>query len=190
MSLIRIDQQTALNLDAIAFIKFTGDVEGLSATVNFLSVPVSRNQGSNFVSETFEGEAATNLFNLLGETPTQSTNSGEDKPESVLSSIIPSFGDGLGRNKAWYYHRGADGRGYFLAFVNAKGSCSRRTFDAETGRFLRKEYPQGGGAYQDKFASLIQNAKEVTVDSQPNLERDCKVRLPQAVLDHLKKQVS
>ena len=65
-----------------------------------------------------------------------------------------------------------------------------RTFDAESGRFLGKKYPQGGGAYQDKFESLIQNAKEVTVYSQPNLERDCKDRLPKSVLDDLKRQVS
>jgi hypothetical protein len=156
---------------------------------------VSSNQGSNFVYETFAGEAARNLFNLLGATPMQSTNSGEDNLESLPLSFvqIPTtspFVAGLGRNKAWYYHRGTDGRRYFLAFVNAKGSCSMRTFDAETGRFLGKKYPPGGGAYQDKFAGLIQNAKEITVYSQPNLERDCKDRLPQPVLDDLKKQVS
>jgi hypothetical protein len=51
---------------------------------------VSPNQGSNFVSETFEGEAARNLFNLLGETPTQSTNLGEDNPESLLDHLTTS----------------------------------------------------------------------------------------------------
>jgi hypothetical protein len=66
MSLIRIDPQTALNLDAIASIKFSEEGEDISATVNFLS---ARSQGSSFVSETFVGTAARNLFNLLGATP-------------------------------------------------------------------------------------------------------------------------
>jgi hypothetical protein len=125
----------------------------------------------------------------------ESTVSEEDNSHSTHDQdqdhFIPTaFVIGRDRKKAWYYHRGADGRSYFLAFVNAKGSCSMRTFDAETGRFLGKKYPQGGGDYQDKFASLIQSAKEVSVASQPNLERDCKDKLPQSLLQELKSQMN
>ena len=63
-----------------------------------------------------------------------------------------------------------------------------RTFDASTGRFVTKKYRAGN--YQEQFADVIQRGTELTIDSQPNLERDCKVRLPEAVLSHLKKQIN
>ena len=62
-----------------------------------------------------------------------------------------------------------------------------RTFDADTGRFLSKKYRAGN--YQEQFAEVIHNAVELTVNSQPNLERDCKVHLPESVLSQLNKQV-
>jgi hypothetical protein len=179
-----------LNLDAIASIRFAGGADEFSATVNFLSVPVTDTQGASFVSETFGGEAARNLLNLLGAAPKQSTGPEDDRPSYDDQPIPSPFVIGVGRKKAWYYHRGADGRCYFLAFVNAKGSCSMRTFDAETGRFLGKKYPEGGGAYQDKFASLIENAKELRVSSQTNWGRDCRDRLPKSALDDLSEQLS
>ena len=188
MNLFRLDDRTAVNLDAIQFVRFSGNGDELSATVNFLAVP----------AETFEGEAARNLLELIGATPAQSaepetnseTETPDDNPESYFENLGGSpFVMRHGRSKAWYHHRAADGRGYFLAFVNAKGSCSMRTFDAETGQFLAKNYPEGGGDYQDKFATLIENATQVRVNSQPNLERDCREQLPRSVLDYLKKQV-
>jgi hypothetical protein len=62
-----------------------------------------------------------------------------------------------------------------------------RTFDADTGRFITKTYRAGN--YQEQFASIIQDATEVSIDSQPNLERDCKERLPGDHLAYLKEQV-
>lgn len=53
-------------------------------------------------------------------------------------------------------------------------------FDAEKGLFLGKEYFSGN--YQDQFADLIRGAVAVTVQFQPNLERDCKERLPERLL--------
>ena len=140
--LVRIDQQTALNLDAIASIRFAGDADEFSATVNFLSVPVTDTQGASFVSETFGGEAARNLLNLLGAAPKQSTGPEDDRPSYDDQPIPSPFVIGVGRKKAWYYHRGADGRCYFLAFVNAKGSCSMRTFDARPADFLARSIPK------------------------------------------------
>ena len=93
----------------------------------------------------------------------------------------------LGRNKAWFHRKDENGREHILAFVNAKGSCSIRTFD-EKGLFLGKHYRSGN--YQDQFADLIAGAVELTVNSQPNLERDCKERLPTPLLSYLRKQVS
>ena len=74
-----------------------------------------------------------------------------------------------------------------MAFVNAKGSCSVRPFDAKTGFALGKRYVSGN--YQEKFADLIEGATELTVDVQPSLERDCKQRLPEQTFAHLSKQI-
>jgi len=81
-----------------------------------------------------------------------------------------------------------DGRGYILAFINAKGSCSMQTFSAANGQCIKRQYSQGN--YQEKFAAFVNNATELTVPVQPNLERDCKERLPADLLAYFKKQVS
>jgi hypothetical protein len=93
------------------------------------------------------------------------------------------------RTKGWYSFINPLGNHYFVAFINAKGSCSMRVFDAETGRFITKESQPG--KYQYKFPEVIKaaTATELDLDVQPNLERDCKVRLPESVLSELQKQV-
>ena len=45
------------------------------------------------------------------------------------------------------------------------------------------------GPYQEQFADLIEGATQVTVDSQPNLERDCKQRLPERLFAYLRQQI-
>ena len=45
------------------------------------------------------------------------------------------------------------------------------------------------GDYQDSFSDLVSGAVELTIDSQPNLERECKERLPDRVLSYLKNQI-
>src|SRR5947207_4921774 len=62
------------------------------------------------------------------------------KIESDVSSIEPSanredFPTPTKTEKGWYYWKGKNNRGYFLAFVNAKGSCSMRRFEADGGAF-------------------------------------------------------
>jgi hypothetical protein len=91
------------------------------------------------------------------------------------------------RNKGWYYLKRPDGREYFLAFVSAKGSSSMRTFDANDGLFIRKQYSRG--RYQSAFGEIIRKAKELSADEQPNLERDCRERLPEPLLSYLKSQI-
>ncbi|MFL6439880.1 MAG: hypothetical protein ACJ71Q_20075 [Terriglobales bacterium] len=179
MSLTRIDEETAVNLDAVASIKFSQTGDGVVASVNFLSAA----PGNTFMSETFSGDAARNLYDLIGgHTAEERIIDGESSEELQAAP----FGTEFLRTKGWYFATGADGRRYFIAFINAKGSCSMRTFDAETGRFITRQYRSGH--YQQQFAGVIQDAAELTLASQPNLERDCKVRLPESVLVELKKQ--
>ncbi len=90
--------------------------------------------------------------------------------------------------KAWFYGSSATGHLYIFAMVNAKGSCSMRTFDAEDGKFLGKRYKRGN--FQEAFASYLQNATELKVSRQPNLEKNCHVALPTAVLAELSGQIS
>ena len=114
----------------------------------------------------------------------EAKHSGSDTFEGL--DLVPD--PYIGRNKSWFYARDERGKQHFFAFVNAKGSCSMRTFDAETGIFLGKQYRSGN--YQDQFSKVIGNAIELTVNSQPNLERDCKQRLPESVLSHLRRELS
>jgi hypothetical protein len=179
MRLIRIDNETVLNLGAVATIKFLGGTNGRTATVNFLSTT----QGAdNFISETFSGEAAENLYRTF---PSQAAELSESQLDS--GETIPDFRADFARTKAWYFLKGTDRRRYFIAFINAKGACSMRTFDADTGRFLSKKYHPGN--YQQHFTDIVRNAVELTVNPQPNLERDCKVQLPESAFSQMKKQV-
>ena len=89
--------------------------------------------------------------------------------------------------RAWYYFSDSDGRKLFLAFVNAKGSCSIRLFDSESGRFLGGKY--NSGDFQVAFREYITSGKAVYVTHQPNLERECKERLPDPVLAELRRQI-
>lgn len=89
--------------------------------------------------------------------------------------------------KGWYHWKGKDGRGYFLAFVNAKGSCSIRRFEADGGAFLGRDYKSGD--YQASFSEYLKSAVALYVGRQPNLERDCKARLPAIVRSELRQQV-
>jgi len=45
----------------------------------------------------------------------------------------------LRRKKAWFFRKMRTG-GILPSFVNAKGSCSMRTFDAERGSITEKHY--------------------------------------------------
>ena len=188
--LFQVNETLFLDLDALNLVRFEGD--GLQATAYL--------KFKDGGSETVMGEAVRNLHQQL----TGNENSGENMPSSAeqteqtgalpqqpLSQPIRfttiTTAPLLGRNKAWFYRKDQGGRSLILAFVNAKGSCSVRPFDAETGIALGKRY--ASGPYREHFADLIQGATELTVDHQPNLERDCKQQLPARVFAYLRKQI-
>ena len=198
MSLTQINEHTFIDVENATAIHFVMDSDDPKATVRFKDGGV----------ETVTGQAAHSLLRYLGdsdqrrlpeqpdvlETPSvlktpsdpgldSNNEEGKQKPFRVRMVVAPV----LGRKKAWFY-RTDDGRGYFLAFVNAKGSCSVRTFDATSGIYLGKRYLPGN--YQQQFADLITGAVEITVENQPNLERDCKQRLPQDVFQYLRNQIN
>jgi antitoxin component of MazEF toxin-antitoxin module len=90
--------------------------------------------------------------------------------------------------RAWYYLPQQDGNGQFLALANAKGSCSLRRFDAQNGTAIPKVKNRPGD-YRDSFSTEIQGAIPLVVSKQPNLEHDCKERLPITTLEELQEQV-
>ena len=54
-------------------------------------------------------------------------------------------------------------------------------------RLLGREYKSGD--YQESFSDYVRAAIPLYVSRQPNLERDCKARLPSYVLSELRQQV-
>ena len=196
------DTETAIDLDKIASIKFSWSDDNITAELKY---PCSGPSTAGLVTETIVGEVAQKLYKRI---PIESdlnapltvyvTESGklEERPMDPMDleqklAFQPEFV----RTKAWYYYKQQletfsgpiERRPFFIAFVNSKGSCSMRTFHAGTGRFIAKTYRAGN--YQQEFAAIIGDAHELSINSQPNLERDCKERLPKPVLAYLKKQV-
>lgn len=75
----------------------------------------------------------------------------------------------------------------FIAFVNAKGNCSMRVFDADSGAALRKM--PGAGDYQECFQEVIQGGVAINIAQQPNLELAWKNGLPGSCLAELREQI-
>lgn len=101
--------------------------------------------------------------------------------ESVDSGYSPTERSNIKRG--WYYWKG-----YILAFVNARGSCSMRRFHSNDGTFVDREYKSGD--YQQNFAEYVTASIPLSLSRQVNLERDCNPRLPAHVLAELKQQVA
>jgi len=111
------------------------------------------------------------------------------KTPSVAPPVITSSGPLRGFNrveKAWYFSPSSIEKPAFLAFVNAKGNCSMRIFDARDGSFLVRRYAPGD--FRDAFQQQISGSISVSVSTQPNLETACKQRLPANVLAELQAQ--
>jgi antitoxin component of MazEF toxin-antitoxin module len=101
----------------------------------------------------------------------------------------PLAATGLSKlERAWFHLPGKRGQGQFLALANAKGSCSLRRFDAETGTAFPKG-ANGTGDYRTVFYKELRGAIPLTVSRQPNLARDCKSSLPPHILRELQKQI-
>ncbi len=172
-----IKDEILLNENAIAWISFSGQGEEPRATVRFL---VPHPQTGQLVSEVFSGAAVEGLRGLGNRT--FATTAESETADSTANLFNP---EPLRKKKGWFFSR-AGNRPAILAFVNSKGSSSVRSYDVQTGIFLGKSYRSGD--YQDSFSDLLSGAVELTVDSQPNLERDCKERLPDRILAYLKNQ--
>jgi hypothetical protein len=201
MPLMNIHPNILLDPESVAFVQFENMSQDPTAFLRF--------KDGSF--ETVTGEAASRLQERLNQLDEpQLTESISRSPDSENGgplgldyqsvSVTMRKPDGsvetsglqllpvtqfVQRKKAWFYRKETDGKAYILAFVSAKGSCSVRSF-TEDGIFLRKH--SRAGNYQDAFSNLIDGAVELTANSQPNLERDCKERLPDALLAYLRKQ--
>ncbi len=163
MSLTKLDDNHYIDLDQIAAVSF--DAETGQASVHLA-------QGGSLA---LEETAAQSLQLVLG-----GASEGEEQDEERLASDL-TFDS---RKKGWFVIT-ENSHQYILAAVNAKGSCSLRTFDGGTGVFLGKQYKSGN--FREQFPQL-RNARELSVLHQPNLERDCRERLPQGLLKYLQEQ--
>jgi hypothetical protein len=74
------------------------------------------------------------------------------------------------------------GKRLIAAFVDAKGSCSCRIYDYDTGRFVRR-HPNACGSFRKVFANIITAGKEFTPPFQPDLVSSEKAGLPQELLN-------
>jgi hypothetical protein len=189
--LFQADENLFLDLNALDLVRFEDGSQEPTATLKF----------GGGGSETITGNAAVALRRQLGGLSGSEIGVNEDPqtqpsdrsaevadqspPQSRRNFVVPPLF--LGRNKAWFYRMDEKGQAHILAFVNAKGSCSVRPFDAETGVALVKRY--GSGPYEQHFADLMKGAIPLTVEIQPNLERDCKFRLPGPVFAVLREQI-
>jgi hypothetical protein len=102
-----------------------------------------------------------------------------------FSQSSPERKRSIGRNRAWCVVNEGE-RPNILAFVDAKGSCSCRVFDYDTGRFVRR-YANQRGSFRNAFASLLANGAEFLPPSQPDLVSTEKTGLPQGVLQAAKR---
>jgi len=113
-------------------------------------------------------------YTFKSEVQPRVTEADEDRPPSAVSRDLPAsihadFAPAPTKvEKGWYAGKDHYGRHYFLAFVNAKGSCSMRKFDAEQGAFLRKDYQSGD--FQKAFSEILTTARPLYPSRQPNLE--------------------
>lgn len=179
MSFEWVEDRTVLNVNAIAWVSFSHEGGELRAAVRFL---VPHPQSGELITEVFSGAAAERLRHLGRNIETSASGIAEDA-SSTSNLFDPQQ---LRKKKGWFFSRSGN-RPAILAFVNAKGSSSVRSYDVQTGIFLGKTYRAGD--YQESFSDLVSDAVELTVDSQPNLERDCKERLPDRVLSYLRNQI-
>lgn len=92
------------------------------------------------------------------------------------------------RETVWYFWKDQNGKKRFLAFVNAKGSCSIRAFDAESGDADRKR-PNQPGDFREVFRDYLRSCISLPASPEVNLEEKCKVRLPSPILAELRRQI-
>jgi hypothetical protein len=192
MTLFKADRNFFIDLDTLKTARFE-DTKDNEVIAHLLF--------KDGASETLEGDAARNLHRQLGgldESAQKATHATPLEQEQFkAASAAPDLHLGkfhfspsittFASKKGWFYLKDRNGRRLILAFVNAKGSCSVRPFDADQNVALGKKY--GPGDYQKHFADFVKGSAALTVDAQPNLERDCKERLPKDLFEYLRKQI-
>ena len=104
----------------------------------------------------------------------------EGKPTNRLRSVSTCRG--------WFLTE-SNGRQMIAAFVDAKGSCSCRLYDATTGHFLRK-LPNARGTFRNAFAHVMAEGKEFRPVSPPDWVSTEKLGLPAEVLRIAQSQTS
>ena len=92
-------------------------------------------------------------------------------------------------SKGWFHWKDSSGRGYFLAFVNARGSCSMRVFEETSGAF-RVKTPGPNESYEERFSEYLDSGVQLRVSRPPNLQDAEKHGLPSHTLSELRKQIS
>lgn len=127
-----------------------------------------------------------------------SSEKGKDMPDaSMRTSTAPrlpapsSHAVNTGtqsRETSWYFWVDGDGRRFLLAFVNGKGSCSLRPFDADTGVAFKRP-PNQRGDYQLVYRDTLKSALSLPVKPKVSLEKDCKERLPSPLLEELRRYI-
>jgi hypothetical protein len=135
------------------------------------------------VGYVFESESRSTLTHAPLQEPTSPAGRMKRPPECPSDSpVAPNKVE-----KGWYYLGAESGSGYFAAFVNARGSCSMRLFDARDGAFRKKTYKAGD--FQESFSHELTGALRLHVGRQPNLERDCRASLRATVLAELRAEI-
>jgi hypothetical protein len=178
---IKLTTTIFINPEALAYVEFTPTDRETEAHLLFVA-------GEEL---TLQGVAATHLQNYLNALPLAWSET--DSSATEISRAHPTHPTAPPplelpfRKKAWFFCRDREGREVILALVNRGQSCSVRTFEANTGIFVTKL--TGSGSYRDSFRDLLTRSVELTVPYQPNLDRNCKERLPGPILKHLRQQI-
>jgi hypothetical protein len=166
MTLTKLDDSTYLDLATLTSVQF--DESG--------SAKVQLSTGGSLVLTSM---AASSLRSELQDETAPSFGQ-EPMPDEARNGAFTL----VSRKKGWFVLT-ENGMPFIIAAVSAKGSCSIRTFDGVTGAFRGKQYRPGN--FEDSFPQLSR-ARELTVPQQPNLERDCRERLPETLLKYLQEQ--
>ncbi len=90
----------------------------------------------------------------------------------------------------WYYAAEENGREYFIAYVDAKGSCSKRRFDATSGVFVDQTAGTLGKSFAEYFSKELRAYKRIgELSGRPNLVDAVRAgRLPSDVMAELKRR--
>ena len=90
--------------------------------------------------------------------------------------------------RSWVYLSRDNANGIFAVLTNAKGGCSLRTYDAQSGRSLEPVQRVKGKTYQRAFAEFVEHGRPLFMDEVENID-ELKEELPGEVLAELQRQL-